>query len=435
MFLLFYSILFPIVFLFYLPFYAVHFIRRGGLTVDFWERFGIFPAAVKKRLKALKAPVWLHAVSVGETVEAISFIQIWLQRHPDEELVFSCGTSTAFATALKKMPPQVVVIYCPLDCWWMVRHALNLVRPRLLAIFEVEIWPQLIRQAARRGVKVVLVNGRMSDKSSAGYARWGFIFRPIFRSFAALCMQTEDDAARVRRVIGEDVRIHAVGTVKFDQIPDKGGQDTSDALTRAFGDSERLVFCAGSTHPGEEALMCRAIKEVRQACPSLKMVLVPRHAERGAEVVKVIEGAGLTWQSVKLVEGASPCAAPVDVLLVNTTGQLTGFYQTADICFVGKSLCGQSGGHNIIEAAIFAKAIIYGSHMENFRQVDAIFQAEKAGLVVDGDEAFIEALKNLATNAAMRAELGTNARRTVDRHRGAIARTLDIIDALPQSAV
>ena len=138
MFLFLYSILFPLVFLLYLPFYAVHFIRRGGLTVDFWERFGFFPAAVKKRLKALKAPVWLHAVSVGETVEAISFIQTWLQRHPEEELVFSCGTSTAFATALKKMPPQVVVIYCPLDCWWMVRHALNLVRPRLLAIFEEE---------------------------------------------------------------------------------------------------------------------------------------------------------------------------------------------------------------------------------------------------------------------------------------------------------
>ena len=176
--------------------------------------------------------------------------------------------------------------------------------------------------------------------------------------------------------------------------------------------------------------MCRALKEVRQACPSLKMVLVPRHAERGAEVVKVIAAAGLSWQSVKPIDGATPCPAPVDVLLVNTTGQLMGFYQTSDICFVGKSLCGQTGGHNIIEAAIFAKALLYGSHMENFRQVDAIFQAEKAGLVVDGDEAFVEALKRLATDAPLRAELGANARRTVDKHRGAIARTLDIIDAL-----
>ena len=147
-----YSILFPLLILFYLPFYAVHCIRRGGLTKDFWERFGIFPAATKARLKALKAPVWIHAVSVGEAIEALSFIQAWRARDPQIEIVFSCGTSTGFATATKKLPPDVVAIYCPLDICWMVWHTLNLVRPRLLAILEVEIWPQLIMQSHRRGL-------------------------------------------------------------------------------------------------------------------------------------------------------------------------------------------------------------------------------------------------------------------------------------------
>ena len=134
--LLLYTILFPLVVLLYLPFYAVHCIRRGGLTVDFWERFGIFPAATKARLKALKAPVWIHAVSVGEAVEALSFIQAWRARDPSLEIVFSCGTATGFATATKKLPPDVVAIYCPLDICWMVWHTLNLVRPKLLAILE-----------------------------------------------------------------------------------------------------------------------------------------------------------------------------------------------------------------------------------------------------------------------------------------------------------
>jgi len=430
MFLFFYSLIFPIVLLCYLPFYAVHFIRRGGLTVDFWERFGFFPAATKARLKTLKAPVWLHAVSVGETIEAISFIPLWLKRHPDLELVFSCGTSTAFAMAKKKMPPQVVIVYCPLDCWWMVRHALKLIHPKTLAIFEVEIWPQLILQAAHRGINVVLINGRMSDRSSAGYARWGFIFRPIFRAFAALCMQTEEDMARVQRVIGPDKRICAIGTVKFDQIADQQGKDTAALLEQLFGKGERLLFCAGSTHSGEEELMCQALREARKQAPALRMILVPRHAERGAEVVKVLEQNGLTWQSLAPIEGATPSAAPVDVLLANTTGQLMGFYNASDICYVGKSLCGQTGGHNIIEPAIFGKATIYGSHMENFRQVDAIFQAEHAGMVVADEAAFIAGLTRLATDATLRAELGSNARKTVERHRGAIARTLDIIDKL-----
>ncbi|MCQ2396764.1 MAG: hypothetical protein MJ106_03585, partial [Lentisphaeria bacterium] len=213
-----YNILFPILLLVYLPFYAVHCIKRGGLTRDFWERFGIFPKETKARLAALKAPVWVHAVSVGEAVEALSFIKSWLERHPDEEFVFSCGTATGFDTAVKKLPPQVVPIYCPLDCWWMVRHAYNLIRPRMVAILEVEIWPNLIRQAKKHNAKLVLVNGRFSDKSSAGYAKWGFFFRPLFHSYDALCVQTPEDQARLERVIGSDPRIHTVGTVKFDQL-------------------------------------------------------------------------------------------------------------------------------------------------------------------------------------------------------------------------
>ncbi|MBQ4480071.1 MAG: 3-deoxy-D-manno-octulosonic acid transferase [Victivallales bacterium] len=423
-----YTILFPLLVLLYLPFYAVHCIRRGGLTKDFWERFGIFPTATKTRLKALKAPVWIHAVSVGEAIEALSFIQAWRARDPGVEIVFSCGTSTGFATATKKLPPDVVAIYCPLDICWMVWHTLNLVRPRLLAILEVEIWPQLILQTHRRGIPVVLVNGRLSDKSSAGYARWGFVFRKIFRSFSALCMQTPEDQARLERVIGPDERIHTVGTVKFDQVPDRTGADVATPLAEAFGAGKHPLFCVGSTHEGEEEVICDAFLELREAHPEWRMVLVPRHAERAAAVVKILASRRLAWRSVQPVESMLPAGVgTADVLLVNTTGQLMNYYQASDVCFVGKSLDGQNGGHNIIEPAIFGKAIIYGPHMENFRQVHDIFQAENSALAFASNAELLPTLLRLAENDAVRNELGAHARATVEKHRGAIAKTLEII--------
>lgn len=426
-----YNLLFPLLVLLYLPFYMVHCIRRGGITVDFWERFGFFPRTVKERLRALKAPLWIHAVSVGEAVEALSFIQRCRQRDPAAEIVFSCGTATGFATARKKLPPEVVAIYCPLDCWWMVRHAVRLIRPRALAVLEVEIWPNLIRMTHRFGARVFLVNGRMSDKSSVGYAKWRFIFKPVFDCFDAICVQTAEDKARLERVTGAgDPRLHVVGTVKFDQVADVGGGDVAGQLRTAFGGEEHVLFCAGSTHPGEEELMCRALCGARTKFPQLRMVLVPRHAERAAEVVRVIERAGLRWQSVKPVEGARACAdGAADVLLVNTTGQLMNYYHAADVCYVGKSLCGQTGGHNIIEPAIFGRAIVYGAHMENFRQVDAIFRAAAAAVRVEDENAFQTALERLAGNRAEREALGKKARALVEANRGAIDRTLDIMEA------
>lgn len=427
-----YNILFPLLVLVYLPFYAVHVIRRGSLTVDFWERFGIFPAAVKARLRGLpRRPVWVHAVSVGEAVEAISIIKSWLERHPDEEFVFSCGTSTGFATAVAKLPAKVVSIYCPLDCWWMVRHAYALIRPRLVAILEVEIWPNLILQASKWDARLVMVNGRLSDKSSQGYARWGFFFRRLFGAYDALCVQTPEDCARLEHVIGEDPRIYVVGTVKFDQVADGQGGSVEDALEKAFGPRDWKLFCVGSTHPGEEDLVCREYARALVTQPSWRMALVPRHAERGAEVARILDMYHLPWQSVVPIPGTNPAPdGRCQVLLVNTTGQLMSYYRAADLCYVGKSLAGQTGGHNIIEPAIFGKAIVYGAHMENFRQVDELFRQEEAAAVVSSDNLLFPTIQGLMADEGRRGELGRRARRLVEEHRGAIARTLDIVDAL-----
>lgn len=427
--LLIYNLIFPLIFLCYLPFYMVHLRRRGGLTADYWQRFGFFSKERAAALKARNNAVWIHAVSVGETVAALTFIRRWRERRPQEAMVFSCGTSTAFATAAKKLPPGVELIYCPMDFFWAVRRALTLVRPRILVIFEVEIWPNLILMAKKRGVKIVLVNGRMSDKSSQGYARWRGIFQPIFNAFDALCVQTPADAERVARVLGQDRRIHVCDTMKFDQVPDVANSDLRPLLEQCFGNGERVVFTAGSTHSGEEALVCDAYLALRQHFPQLKLILVPRHHERSGEVEELLRAKQLSWRLLVPPAGSAPGGAPVDVLVVNTTGELMNFYGASDIAYVGKSLAGQTGGHNIIEPAIFGKAILHGAHMENFRAVALLFQENHAAIEVARDEDFAPALRGLLESPAARQALGQAARQLVDRYRGAIDRTLDQIDA------
>lgn len=431
-----YNLLFPLLFLVYLPYYLVHLRRRGGLSREYWQRGGFFDRATASRLRALANPVWIHAVSVGETVAAISFIRRWQERRPGDNLVFSCSTSTAYATARQKLPPGIELIYCPIDFWWAVRHALTLIRPAVLVIFEVEIWPNLICQAARRGAKVVLVNGRMSDRSSRGYAKWSFVFRPILSSFNCLCVQTPEDASRIARVLGDDPRIKVCDTMKFDQVPDVNQADKTAVLDACFGPGERMTLTAGSTHAGEEELICDAYQKLRADFPSLRMVLVPRHCERTPEVEKVLRDRGLTWKLLKPTpETAAPAAASTaDVLLVNTTGELMNFYGASDLAYVGKSLAGQTGGHNIIEPAIFGKAILHGCHMENFRAVAALFQQHQAAVEVADEAALEPALRRLLASPAERESLGRKARQVVERYRGAIDRTLDHIETLRHSA-
>jgi 3-deoxy-D-manno-octulosonic-acid transferase len=375
--------------------------------------------------------VWVHAVSVGETVAALSFIRRLQERNPGRAVVLSSTTTTGHDLAVRKVPSGVVCIYCPVDFWPVVRRTLSLVRPALLVIFEVEIWPTLIRTAAAQGVPVALVNGRLSDRSAAAYRRWACFFRPLFRSFRLICVQTPEDAERVRPLTGEAVTVAVCNTVKFDQVPDADGKDKSAVLDGAFGAVPRVVFCAGSTHPGEEEMVLDAFRALKPEFPSLRLVLVPRHHERSPAVEKLLQERQIPYRLLVPAPGAAdPPAAPVAVLLVNTTGELMNFYAACDIAYVGKSLAGNEGGHNIIEPAIFAKPILHGANMQNFRAVAAAFNRAQAAVELRDVGEFAPALRRLLAEPEERQALGARARRVVDQGRGAIDRTLDLLEPL-----
>lgn len=427
-----YNLFFPLLFLLYLPAFITKLIRRGGSRRQFAERFGIFSAPKKRVLRGLNKPVWVHAVSVGEAVAACTFIRQWHAREANLQFVLSVTTTTGHALAEKKLPPNTTLIYCPLDFYPFVRRTISLLKPALLVIFEVEIWPNLVTLTACRGVPVTLVNARMSDKSARGYAKHRWLFGPIFQRFSLFCVQTPEDKERIKRVVGESVPVYTCNTMKFDQVP--APEETPDPaiLNRAFGARQRLVWVAASTHSGEEAMVVEIFKHLHADLSSLKLVLVPRHHERTADVEKTLHYHSLNY--VKLTDLNSEAAGretlPVECLLVNTTGELMKFMAMADLVFMGKTMAGNTGGHNIIEPAILGKAIVHGPHMENFRQVSQAFREAKATREVSSPGELESAVRELCENTSKRQNLGQAAKLVVTACRGAIPRTLDLITPL-----
>ncbi len=422
-----YNLLFPVLYLLYLPFYLRKLSRRGNWRQGFWERFGGFKKEKKARLRAMGGPVWVHAVSVGETVAALSFIRTWQERDPSLRFVLSTTTSTGQMMARKKAPEGVEVIYFPIDvipCLW---RAFSVIRPSKLVIFEVEIWPNTIRMATCRGIPVSLVNCRMSDNSSAGYAKHRWLFQRIFACFKVIAVQTEQDAKRVEAILGSRDAVTVCGTMKFDQVPDRQGEDMGALLDRVFP-KDRLVFCAASTHAPEEAIMARVTKKLAVDFPAFRVVLVPRHQERAPEVEAALKEEGIDYvllSRLRELDGEQQTT----ILVVNTTGELMNFLSACDISFTGKSLAdyGGDGGHNIIEPAIFGKPVLHGPAMENFRDVAQIFREEESAVQV-ADEAELESLlRKLIEDAEERQRLGNAARKTVESRRGAIARTIDLL--------
>lgn len=429
-----YNLLFPVAFILYLPFFIRKLVKRGGVKHCFGERFGLFSKERRDELRALNRPVWVHAVSVGEAVAACGFIQRWKELNPELDFVLSTTTTTGHAVAESKRPAGVPVIYCPLDFFVFVLRSLALVRPRLLVIFEVEMWPNLITLAKHMNIPVTLVNGRMSDRSALGYSRHRWFFKPLFARLDCICVQSEDDAERVKRVTGLKAPVYVCNTMKFDQVPDCDATDMSAVLDTAFGIGERLVWTAGSTHPGEEHLVLTTFQALKKRFPALKLVLVPRHHERSAAVIELLRELDLKYrchvENPELQTTNVAPGEPADVLLVNATGVLMAFYAAADVVLVGKSLAGNTGGHNIIEPAIFAKPIVHGVNMENFRLVVRLFERDNATRVVKEDEELRHAMTELLGHEDIRRRLGQKARTVVERHRGAVDKTLKHLEAL-----
>jgi len=420
--LFFYNIFFPIGFILFLPGLLYKLIMRPGWKKTFGERFSIFSPEARRKLKETEGAVWIHSVSVGETMIALSLIKKWQAEDSSRKFVLSTTTTTGQELARSKVPSGVNVIFCPIDFSLFVKRTFRIVKPSMLVIFETEIWPNMIDQAVKECGKLALVNARMSDKSAHGYSKIAFFIRPLLEKFKIICVQSENDKNRFSSVApGADVR--TCGNMKFDQdIPENlKGPD----LNEYFGTGEKTVILAASTHPGEEKLIAETFIRLKKDFASLRLVIMPRHAERGGEIASDLKALRLSF--ARKTSGEKP-SSPVECLLADTTGEMLSFMKVADVVIMGKSLAGNDEGHNLIEPALLAKPVVTGSVLKNFRFALNVLKEKDAVITVDSDLDLETALRRLIDDVSFREELGNRAREAVSVHTGATGKTIKLLE-------
>lgn len=367
-----------------LPWVAWRRLSGGRPVAALWTRFSgdiaPFPAS------GAAARIWMHGVSVGEVqLLATLAAEVAVQAAGagrTVECVASSSTTTGLEVASRRFGPARV-FPCPLDLTWAVARVLDRVRPDLLVLGELELWPNLLAAARRRGIPVVVVNARMSERSAAGYRRIGWLVRRMLGQVSLVVARSRADGDRFAAAGAN--RVVVAGSMKFDGVRGDRGAPEIDRLRRLAGFSpDDVVFLAGSTQDPEERLAAEAFLAARQRHPSLRLVVVPRHVERTPEIGGLLDGLGLRWQTRSRLEADSP-DPQARVLLVDTTGELSQWWGTATIAFVGGSLDGQRGGQNMLEPAAYGAAVAFGPHTGNFRdEVAVLLASDAAEVVADG---------------------------------------------------
>ncbi len=371
----------------------------------------------------LQPRIWLHAVSVGETLAAAPLIRALLEDHPGHRLLVTTTTPTGSAQVQRLFGERVEHRYFPWDLPDVVHRFLDHTRPRLFIVMETELWPNVFRQCRRRGIPVLVVNARLSARSFAGYRRLRPLLRPTLRAVDTIAAQGQDDADRFLCLGAPHRRVAVYGNLKFDlDLPDETVQ-AGRTLRQALG-GQRPVWIAASTHPDEEAVMLAAHRALLARRPDALLILVPRHPERFDGVARLCAGAGL---AVARRSRGEAVTAATRVYLGDTMGELLLLYGAADVAVVGGSFV-PVGGHNPLEPAAHALPILTGPHIANFRDIYQALFRQQAALTVRDAEQLAARLGELLADPPRRAVLGQHARALLSAHRGTRDRLRALIE-------
>jgi 3-deoxy-D-manno-octulosonic-acid transferase len=407
-----------------LPYFSYVAVRKGKYREGFRAKFlGRVPIRSGDR-----PCVWLHAVSVGEVNLLATLLTQLEQRLPQWEFAISTTTMTGFALARKKYAKHLV-FYCPLDFSWAVNTAFRRIRPNLLLLAELELWPNLIRAADRRGVPVAVVNGRLSEHSARGYTRLSWIIRPLLQRIDLLAAQNETYAERFRRLGARRETVHVTGSVKFDGAETNRQNPATQRLAALAGiTDEDVVLLAGSTQQPEEQMALEVYRRLSQEYRQLRLIIVPRHPDRFGAVANLIEDSGVRWQRRSRLD-SDPADPQARVLLVDTIGELSAWWGVAQIAYVGGSM-GRRGGQNMIEPAAYGAAVSFGPNTKNFRDIVALLLQAEAAVVVHNQPEFTDFVRRVLSDRGFAHKLGQRARDLVRAQLGATCRTVDLITDL-----
>lgn len=405
-----------------LPIIPLRLLWRGLRERGYWghwcERFaGCAPDTPQR------GALWIHAVSVGETRAAAPLIAALRARHPDLPVLLTCMTVTGRATAQDLYGDFAQIRYLPYDYAWLMRRFVARWQPRVGVLMETELWPNLIREAARMKLPLVLANARLSERSARGYARLPALTRDSLARFQVVAAQTEADAQRLSRLGAQHVAV--TGSLKFDIDAPAAQLQVGQRWREAWG-AARPVLLAASTREGEEAAILTAY--AARAPVEVLLVLVPRHPQRCDSVAKLIHAAGLNYsRRSQLSNGA--LNAGVRVILGDSMGELFAYYAACDVAFVGGSLL-PLGGQNLIEAASVGRPVLIGPHTYNFAEAALLaIEMGAAQRVQDAEELMTVAMRLLSDDVTRQA-MGNAGLEFATRHRGATARLVTLIEPL-----
>ena len=372
--------------------------------------------------------IWFHAVSVGEVNVLAPLLMRLEQQHPQWVCVISTTTKTGFDLAWKKYAPRTV-FYCPLDFSWSVGRAMRRIRPDLLVLAELELWPNLIGAAKRRGAKVAVINGRLSDHSARGYRRIRPLVARLLRTMDLVAAQNQEYADRFLELGARSETVQVTGSVKFDGAQtDRDNANTRQLAALAGISADDVVFLAGSTQEPEETLALETYRELADEHPRLRLIITPRHPERFEDVADLLGQSGVAWQRRSELEADGP-ASDARILLVDAVGELGAWWGTAHIAYVGGSM-GRRGGQNMIEPAAYGAAVSFGPNTANFRDIVAMMLDRDAAVVIQDGKQLTSFVRRSIEEPEFAQRLGHQAQQLVLEQAGAADRTSEMIAAL-----
>ncbi|MEE5104999.1 lipid IV(A) 3-deoxy-D-manno-octulosonic acid transferase [Pseudomonas alliivorans] len=370
-----------------------------------------------------RSGIWVHAVSVGESIAAAPMIRALLAQYPELPITVTCMTPTG-SERIKAMfanEPRIQHCYLPYDLPWAAARFLDHVQPRLGVIMETELWPNHIHQCSKRGIPVVLANARLSERSARGYGRFAKLTRPMLAEMDWFAVQTEAEAQRFRDLGARPECVTVTGSIKFDLSIDPALLERAAGLREEWQAVQRPVWIAASTHAGEDESVLAAHRTLLLSHPDALLILVPRHPERFDSVHVLCQQQGFTTIRRSGTQAVTP---DVSVLLGDTMGELLFLYALADTAFVGGSLV-PNGGHNLLEPAALAKPVLSGPHLFNFLEIAALLRTAGALMEVSDSAALAGAVQRLFDQPGLAQTMAEAGLGVMKANQGALQRLLD----------
>jgi len=371
--------------------------------------------------------IWIHALSVGEVISAVPLVEALKKKFQEHTIIFSVTTAKGMEIAQKKLADKVILLTMPIDFIWCIHRLTNYIRPSIFILVETDIWPAISYHLKKKGVKSLLVNGRISLGTYRSYKRLPYITKILFRPLASCLMQSELDRNRLISVLGkrQAKKVYNAGNIKFDRQWKPMEQNERKTWIKTLGlDQENLIWIAGSTHPGEEKIILEVFQKLLVLFPELQLVIAPRKIDRSDEIKDLALKMGIKatkktdLDNKKIGHG---------ILILNTLGELGRIYGIGDISFVGGSLI-PFGGHNLLEPAAFGCPVIFGPHTDNFVSMAGQLEKVRGGFRVKNASELYTSMEKLITDQKLRQEMGAYAQKFVFDNSGALKQILAFIE-------